>query len=164
MVAGVKEKADVSGAGMGGGGDEVFGLVGNGVAGNDEASEGAELAADRAKGIADGVAGAGFVKAAGEKVVAVRVKGAVARGAGGVWEVVGEDREAEAAEEAECIVGRGEAVMGVLAGEVMEGDGKHGVGEGGEVGANMAGGGWGGGKDGEIVFLEAAVGIAAEGG
>jgi hypothetical protein len=165
LVAGVEEEADVGGAGVGGGGNEVFGLGGDGVAGSDETSEGAEFAADRGKGITDGVAGTGFVKAAGEEVVAVGVEGAVTRGAGGIGEeVVGEDGETEAAEKTELIVGRGEAVVGVLAGEVVEGDGKHGVGEGGKVGTDMAGGGWVGGKGGESLFLEAAVGIAAEGG
>ena len=77
MVTGVEEEADVGGAGVGGGGDEVFGLGGDGVAGSDEASEGAEFAADRGKGITDGVAGTGLVEAAGEEVVAVGVEGVV---------------------------------------------------------------------------------------
>jgi hypothetical protein len=104
------------------------------------------------------------VETAGEEVIPVRVKGAVAETAEGVREVVGEDGEAEAAEKADLIVGRGETVLMILAREVVEGDRKHGVGEGGKVGTNVAGGRRGGGEKEIVLFLEASVKIAAEGG
>jgi hypothetical protein len=61
LVVGVEEEANVGGTGGGGGRDEVTGFDGDGVAGEDETSKGGEFAADRAKGVADGVARGGFV-------------------------------------------------------------------------------------------------------
>jgi hypothetical protein len=51
---------------------------------------------------------------------------------------VGENGEAEAAEEAQAVVGRREVVVGIEAGEIVEGRCHHGVGKGGKVGANVA--------------------------
>jgi hypothetical protein len=129
VVVGVKEKANVCGAGVGGGRNEVFGFCVNRMAGSNEAGKGSKFAADGTKGITDGIAGGSLVVAAGEEVVTVEVKGVVAGRAKSVWEVGRKDGEMEAAEEAELVVGWREAVMGVLAGEVMEGHGEHGVGK-----------------------------------
>jgi hypothetical protein len=133
VVVGVKEKANVGGVGVGRGRNEVFGFSVNRMAGSNEAGKGSKFAADGTEGIADGIAGGSLVVAAGEEVVTVEVKGALAGRAKGVREVGREDGEImEAAEEAELVVGWCEAVVGILAGEVMEGHGKkHGVGKGG---------------------------------
>jgi hypothetical protein len=64
---GVEEEANVSWAGGGGSRDEVTGFGGDGVAGDDETGKGGEFAADRTKGIADGIAWGGFVVAAGKR-------------------------------------------------------------------------------------------------
>ena len=66
LVVGVKEEANVGGAGGEGSRDEVPGFGGDGVAGDNETGKGGEFAADRAKGVADGVAGGGFVVATGK--------------------------------------------------------------------------------------------------
>jgi hypothetical protein len=63
----------------------VTGFGGDRVAGDNKTSKGGEFAADRAKGVVDGVAWGGFVKAAGKKVVAVGIKEVVAAEAAGVW-------------------------------------------------------------------------------
>ena len=131
MVVGVEEKANVGGAGVGGGGDEVLGFIVDGVAGSNEAGQGPKFTADGSQGIADGITGSSLVVAAGEEVIAIEVKGVLAGGAEGGREVSRKDGETEAAEEAELVVGWGEAVVGVLAGKVVEGNGKHGVGKGG---------------------------------
>jgi hypothetical protein len=162
LVVGVEEKANVSGAGGGGSRDEVSGFGGDRVAGDNETGKGGEFAADRAKGVADGVAWGGFVEVAGKEVVAVGVKGAVAEAAGGMWKELGENGQAEAAEESQAVVGGGKAVVGIEAGEIVEGKGHHRVGKGGEVGANVGWGGKRGGESGEILFLEASVDVAAE--
>jgi hypothetical protein len=78
--------------------------------------------------------------------------------------VVRENGEAEAAKKTELVVGRGKAVVGVLAGEVMEGDGQHGVVEGREVGMDMAGGSRGGSKKGVGLLLKVTVDVAGKGG
>jgi hypothetical protein len=67
LVVGVEEEADVGGAGGGGGRDEVTGFDGDGVAGDDETGKGGKFTADYTKGVADGIAGRGFVVAAGKK-------------------------------------------------------------------------------------------------
>jgi hypothetical protein len=168
LLVGVKEKADVGGAGGEGSRDEVTGFGGDGVAGDDETSKGGEFAVDRAKGVADGVAWGGFVVAAGKKVVAIGVNGAAAEAAEGMGKELGENGQAEVAEEAQAVVGGGEAVVrveavvGVEAGEIMEGRGHHGVGKGGKVRANVGRGGERGGEGVEILALEAAVDVAAE--
>jgi hypothetical protein len=117
LVVGVEEEADDGWAGGGGSRDEVTGFGGDGVAGDDETGKGGEFAADRTKGVADGIACRGFVVAAGKKVVAVEVKGAGAERAGGVGKEVGKNGQAEASEEAQVVVGRREAVVGIKAGE-----------------------------------------------
>ena len=78
---------------------------------------------------------------AGEKVVTVRVKRVVAVMTGFGGKLGGEDGQAKAAEEAELVIGVGKAVVGVLAGKVVEGDSHHGVSKGGKVGADMDRGG-----------------------
>jgi hypothetical protein len=90
LVVGVKQEANFGGAGGGGSRDEVTGFDGDtGVAGDDETSKGGEFAADRTtEGVADGIAGGGFVVAAGKKVITVEVKGAGAEGAGGIGKEV----------------------------------------------------------------------------
>jgi hypothetical protein len=164
LVVGVKEKANVSRAGGEGSRDEVVGFDGDGVAGDNETNKGGEFAADRAKGVADGIDRGGFVVAAGKKVVAVGVKGVVAEAAGGTMgKELGENGQAEAPEEAQAVVGGGEAVVGIEAGEIVEGRGHHaGVGKGGKVGANVGRDGERGGEGGEILGLEAAVDVTAE--
>jgi hypothetical protein len=47
-------------------------------------SKGGKFAAEGAKGIVDGIAGGGFVEAAGKKVVAKEVKGAMAETTEGI--------------------------------------------------------------------------------
>jgi hypothetical protein len=70
---------------------------------------------------------------------------------------------AEMAEEAYWLVFcRGKAVVGVLVGEVVEGNGHHWVSKGGQVGTDMSGGGKRGGKKVKVRFLEAAVDVTAE--
>jgi hypothetical protein len=162
LVVGVEVVAIVGGRGGGGGRDEVTGFDGDGVAGDDETGKGGEFAAERTEGVADGVAGGGFVVAAGKEVVAVEVKGTSAEGAGGIGEDVGKNGQAEAAEEAQAVVGRREAVCGIEAGEIVEGRGHHGVCKGGKVGANVGRGGRGGGESGKVLGLETAVDVAAE--
>jgi hypothetical protein len=72
-------------------GAEVTGFDGDGVAGGDETGKGGEFAADRTKGVADGIPGGGFVIAAGKEVITVEVKGAGAEGAGGIGKEVGKN-------------------------------------------------------------------------
>jgi hypothetical protein len=59
------------------------------------------------------------------------------------------------------VIGVGKAVVGVLAGKVMKRDSHHRVSEVGKDSADMGMDGGGGGKE-VIVFLEAAVDVAAE--
>jgi hypothetical protein len=70
LVVRVKLESDVGRAGvLGGGGNMVLGgLVGDGVTGGDETDEGTELTIDCSKGVADGVAGGGFVVLSGKKL------------------------------------------------------------------------------------------------
>jgi hypothetical protein len=65
-------------------------------------------------------------------------------------------------EEAQVVVGRREAVLGIKVGEIMEGRGHHGVCKGGKVGANMGRSGRRGGEGGKILGLEMVVDVAAE--
>jgi hypothetical protein len=95
-------------------------------------------------------------------MVTVEVERTSAEGAEGIGEEVGENGQAEAAEEAEAVVGRREAVFGVKAGEIVEGGGHHGVCKGGKVGANVGRGGRGGRESGKVLGLETAVDVAAE--
>jgi hypothetical protein len=134
------------------------------VAGDDKTGKGGEFfTADHTKGVADGIAWGGFVVAAGKKVVTIGVNGAAAEAAEGMGkEQVREDGEAEAAEEAQAVVRRGKAVVGIKAGETVEGRGHHGIGKVGKVGANVGRGAERGGEGGEILGLEAAVDVAAE--
>jgi hypothetical protein len=162
LVVGVEEEADVGWAGGGGSGDEVMGFGRDRVAGDDKTGKGGKFAVYRTKGITDVIAWGDFVVAAGKKLVAVEVKGVGAEGAGGMGKEVGKNGQVEAAEEAQAVVGRREAVVGIKAGEIVEGRGHHGVGKGGKVGANVGRGGETGGEGGEILGLEAAVDIAAE--
>ena len=74
---------------------------------------------------------------AGEKVVTVRVKRVVAIMTGFGGKLGGEDGQAKAAKKAYLVISIGKAVVRVLAGEVVKGDRHHGVGKGGEVGADM---------------------------
>jgi hypothetical protein len=53
-------------------------------------------------------------------------------------------------------------VVGIKAGEIVEGRCHHGVSKGGKVGANVGRGGERGGEGGEILGLEAAVDVTAE--
>jgi hypothetical protein len=129
---------------------------GDRVAGDNKTGKGGEFAADCAKGVVDGVAWGSFVEAAGKKVVAIGVtKGVAAEAAGGMGKDLGENEngQAEAAEEAQVVVGGGEAVVGIKAGDIVEGRGHHGAGKGGKVGANVGRGGERGGEGGEIIFL-----------
>jgi hypothetical protein len=66
-----------------GGRNEVPGFSGDRVAGSNKTRKGGKFAADGAKGIADGIAGGGFVVAAGKKMIAKEVKGATAKATGG---------------------------------------------------------------------------------
>jgi hypothetical protein len=66
-----------------------------------------------------------------KKVVAGGVKGVVAEAAWGMGKELGENGQADAAEEAQAVVGWGKAVVGILTGEITEGKGHHGVGKGG---------------------------------
>jgi hypothetical protein len=111
LVVGVKEKADVGGAGGEGSRDEVTGFSGDGVAGDDKTGKGGEFAANCAKGVADGIAWGGFVVVAGKNMVAIGVSGAAAEAAEGMGKELRENGEAEAAEEAQAVVGGGEAVV-----------------------------------------------------
>jgi hypothetical protein len=66
LVMGVKRKANVGRAGVGGGGDEVFGFIGHRMTGSNEAGKGPKFTADGTEGIADGITGSSFVVATGE--------------------------------------------------------------------------------------------------
>jgi hypothetical protein len=68
-----------------------------------------------------------------KKVVAIEVKGAGAERAGGVGKEVRKNGQAEAEEEAQVVVGRQEAVVGIEAKEILEGRGHHGVGPCGKL-------------------------------
>lgn len=162
LVVGVKEEANVGRAGGRGGRNEVFGLIGNRVAGGDETSEGGKFTADGAKGVADGVAGRSFVEAAGKKVVAKGVHGEVAETAKGRGKKGREKRETEAAEEAKLIVGVGQAVVGVLTRKIVEGNGHHRIGKGRKVGTDMSGSRERGREMVKGLLLEAAVDIPTE--
>lgn len=98
---------------------------------------------------------------AGEKVVTVRVKRVVAVMTGFGGKLGGEYGQAKAAKKAKLVISIGKSVVRVLAGEVVKGDRHHGVGKGGEVGADMGRGGGRGGKEVIVGFLEAAVNVAA---
>jgi hypothetical protein len=127
LVVGAKEKANVGrvAGGEASRDDEVSGFLGGDrVAGDNKTGKGGEFAADRTKGIMDDIA-------AGKKVVAVGVKGVVAEAAGGMGKELRENWQAEAAEEAQAVVGGGKAVVGMKAGVIVEGKGHHGVGKGG---------------------------------
>jgi hypothetical protein len=126
---------------VGGGSDKKLGFVGDSVTGVDKTCEGGQFTADGTKGVADGITRGGFVKAAGEKVVPVKVKRAFTKAARLMGKVCGKNRKAETSEKAELVVGWGEAIVRILAGKVMKCDGHHGVGEGGNVGAYVGGGG-----------------------
>jgi hypothetical protein len=90
-------------------------------------------------------------------VVTVGVKGVVVEAAGRMGKEGGGNGQVKAVDEAQLVVRGGKAVVGVLVGEIVEGKGHHGVGKGGQVGANMARGAERGGESGEVLFLEAAV-------
>jgi hypothetical protein len=81
------------------------------------------------------------VVSAGEKVVTVRVKRAVAVMTGLGGKLGREDGQAKAAEKAELAIGFGKAIVRVLAGKVVKSDNHHGVSKGGKVGADMGRGG-----------------------
>jgi hypothetical protein len=93
LVVSVTLESDVGRAGVGRGGDKVLGFVRDGVTGGDETGEGTELEPDCFEGVADGVAGGGFVILAGKKVVAVNVKRVVTVTTELIGELVGEDKE-----------------------------------------------------------------------
>jgi hypothetical protein len=108
----------------------VTGFSGDAVAGDDKAGKkGGEFAADCTKGVVDGVAWGGFVVAAGKKVVAVGVNGAVAEAAACMGKEVRDNGEAEAAEEALVVARRQKSIVGIKAGEIVEGRCHHGVGK-----------------------------------
>jgi hypothetical protein len=113
LVVMAKEEANVGRVGSRRGSNKVFGFGCDGVAGGDETSEGGSLGS---KGITDDVTVGGLVvEAARKRVVTLGVQGVVAVTAGGIVEEGRDNGETEMAEEANLVVGCGEALAGVLA-------------------------------------------------
>jgi hypothetical protein len=74
--------------------DEKLGFVCDSVTGVNKACEGGQFTADGTEGVADGITRCCFVEAAGEKVVAVKVKRAFAKAAESVGQECGKDGKA----------------------------------------------------------------------
>jgi hypothetical protein len=114
LIVRVKAEADVGRAGVGGCSDEKLGFVGDSVTGVNKTCEGGQFTADGTEGVADGIARSGFVEAAGEKVVAVKVERAFTKTARLMGQECGKNRKAKTAEQTNLIVGWGEAIVRIL--------------------------------------------------
>jgi hypothetical protein len=117
LVMRVKEEANVSRVGSRRGSNEVVGFSHDRVMGSDETGKGGKFLSNgtSSEGITDDITGSGFVEAAGKKVVAIGVQGAVVETAGGIGEKGGENGEAETAEDANLVVvSCGKVIVGIL--------------------------------------------------